>query len=792
MFMKRFWLTVVFFIVAAAILIFGFKEKSSQVNTPAVQGVLDLSLEDISKDNFILDGKWEFYWSELLNPGDLPIYQPSYITIPNTWNNIELNGKSLPAIGYATYKLKLILPKERPEMAIEIPDTYSSYTFYVNDSLLTANGKPAKNKEEAVPFWTLKTIKLPLQIDTLNIIVQVANFWHAKGGIYKAPVLANATKLLKQQSVAWGLDVFLGGCFFMSGLLFFGLYLFAKQDKSILFFSLFCIAYCYRIVGTEPYVFNGLFSQLSWFLTIRFEYLSLSLSVAFFVWYIRYLYPEEINRILVNTLFWISMAYTAIIIAFPVQLFTAILPIYLISLFFYIGYAFYIFTKASAHNRSGSDYAFLSSGVILILFFVINLSYFGFIYPLKSAVATGYILFLFFQSLILSFRFSFRLKHAAELAQQGLKAKSEFLSTISHEIRTPLNAVIGMSHLLLHSNPRQDQKENIEALSFSANNLMSLVNDILDFNKLEASQMKFEEIDISLKDIGEKIVKGHQGVARDKDILISYQADPEIPDIVKGDPTRLTQVLNNLVHNAVKFTSAGSVKLSLINEATDEHNTTVKFIIEDTGIGIPREKQKLVFEQFTQADSSTSRSYGGTGLGLSICKKILELQHISLYLQSEEGVGSLFWFTQTFPVVANRLNINNEVSGSILEDKPLRNYNILLAEDNAFNVMIAKSVLEEFGARIDVAGNGKEAVELFNARAYKIILMDLNMPVMDGYEATRLIQEKNTNIPVIALTATTEDEVLSKSGVSKFVAVVQKPFNPDVLCRTILRYTGQM
>lgn len=349
-----------------------------------------------------------------------------------------------------------------------------------------------------------------------------------------------------------------------------------------------------------------------------------------------------------------------------------------------------------------------------------------------------------------------------------------------------------MSHLLLHSNPRQDQKENIEALSFSANNLMALVNDILDFNKLEASQMKFEQIDMSLKDIGEKIIRGHQGVARNKDISISYHADPGIPDIVKGDPTRLTQVLNNLVHNAVKFTAAGSVKLSLINEATDEYTTTVKFMVEDTGIGIPQEKQKLVFERFTQADSSTSRSYGGTGLGLSICEKILELQHTRLHLQSEEGIGSVFWFLQTFPVSAHRNDINNDTFSDILNDKPLRNYQVLLAEDNAFNVMIAKSVLEGFGATVDVAVNGKEAVELFAPDVHKVVLMDLNMPEMDGYEATKLIQEKDNMVPVIALTATAEEEVMSNAGVSRFYAVVQKPFNPDGLCRTILRSTGQM
>ncbi|MCC6286537.1 MAG: response regulator [Chitinophagaceae bacterium] len=790
--MKRFWLTIVFFIIAAGVLIFGFKEKSSQIDIPAMQGVLDLGMENIAKGNFILDGKWEFYWSELLKPGDLPQYQPAYITVPNIWNNIELNGKSLSPIGYATYKLKLILPSHRPEMAIEIPDTYSCYILFINDKQLAQNGRPAKTKEAAIPFWTLKTVILPSNTDTFNIIMQVANFWHAKGGIYKAPVLANAKTLLKQESIDWGLDVFLAGCIFMSGLLFFGLYLFARHDKSILFFSIFCLVYFYRIIGTEPYVLHSVFDGLSWFFTIRLEYISLALSVAFFVMYIRYLYPEEINIILIKVLFWICIIYAGIIAVFPAQLFTAILPVYLVAMFFYIGYAFYVFAKASTHNRSGSDYAFLSSGVALILFFVINLSYFGFIYLLKAAITAGYILFLFFQSLILSFRFSFRLRQAAIQARQGLKAKSEFLSTISHEIRTPLNAVIGMSHLLLHSHPREDQKENIEALSFSAGNLMSLVNDILDFNKLEANQMKFEEIEMSLKDIGEHIIRGQQSFAHDKDLSISYYADAIIPDVVKGDPTRLTQVLNNLVHNAVKFTKTGSVKLSLLHEKRDEKTVTVKFVIEDTGIGIPADKQNMIFERFTQADSSTSRSYGGTGLGLSICKKILELQHTVLHLQSEEGVGSTFWFEQTFPAVTNVKHAAPETFSGILDDKPLRGYTILLVEDNAFNVMIAKSVLEEFGAKVDVATNGREATEQFNAEFHKVILMDLNMPVMDGYEATRLIRVQDRTVPIIALTATTDEEVTSKANDIEFSAIIQKPFNPDTLCRTILKQLGKV
>ena len=291
---------------------------------------------------------------------------------------------------------------------------------------------------------------------------------------------------------------------------------------------------------------------------------------------------------------------------------------------------------------------------------------------------------------------------------------------------------------------------------------------------------------MNLREIAKNIVLGEQSFAGSKKIKLEYAVDDQVPELVKGDPTRITQVMANLVHNAIKFTDEGWVKLSLRTEKADMHHAKITVTVEDSGIGISPDERKIIFKRFTQADSSTSRKYGGTGLGLAICRKILALHHSKLELSSSPGKGSAFWFTLSFPVVRRK-----EISPagySTAEDKPLQGYNLLLAEDNPLNAMIAKKLLEDFGAVVELAGNGREAVGKFDAAVHQVIIMDLNMPEMDGFEATRQLREKGVVVPVIALTATLATEIAEKAKDAGITDIVVKPFEPDGLCRTILKY----
>lgn len=786
--MRKIWLVVLTIVVIIWIVLFIKLNERERRAEPVKNGLLDLRNEEVNNKEFPLTGEWAFYWNQLLVPGE-KTGMKHYVPFPRLWKNIKINGEQLPSIGYATYELTLLLPPDAEPLGLRIPDIYSSYRLYINDRLAAENGKPAMQKKDARPFWTTQIVLLPQNRDTVHLLLQVANFWHSKGGPRKIIVLGNIAEIARRSRIDWGIDMATAGFMLMSCFLFFALYLFARSDKSILYFALFCFVYSYRILGTGPYLAFALFPKMNWFLALRIEYLSLVVALGFFFLYLRNLFPDETNKWIIRALLFISAVYSVLILATPVHFFSGLISFYLIVVFFYLGYAFFVFITAYIHRRNGSDFALLSGGVAFVLFLFLNLNYFQLVPVTKLMISSGYILFLFFQALILSFRFAYTLSYSARQAQLGVRAKSEFLSNMSHEIRTPLNAIVGLSHILLRDKPSRSQKGTLEAILFSANNLIALVNSILDFGKLEENKMRLERIDMNLREIGKNIIVAAQIFAEEKKIKLEYEVDPRLPEMLSGDPTRITQVLTNLVHNAIKFTDEGRVKLVILVEDISRQEVKVRFLVEDSGIGISPEEQKLIFKRFTQADSSTSRRYGGTGLGLSICIRILALYKSALQVSSIPGTGSVFEFTLSLPVVPEK---KTELAGpATIDAKPLQGRKVLLVEDNKLNAMIARLLLEDYGAAVEIVDNGREALTRFDGRVYDVVIMDINMPEMDGFEATRRLRNGGFSGPVIALTATLAVEIADQAKAAGITDIIVKPFDPLVLCNRILQSLKQ-
>jgi len=760
---------------------------ANPIPTPlAKAGVLDLRNIDLENFTIPIDGQWKLYWKQLKKPGSQETYH-EISKFPQLWSNTLWKGKFLPPQGFATYELMILLPREKQQLAFNIRDMYSAYTLYVNGKLIASNGIPGVSKETTVPYWSTQVKPFP-SADTLHLALQIANFHHSKGGNAKSIEIGSFSSLQADSNLDYAFDFLLTGCMVMGGLYFLGLYLLGRQDKATLYFALFCFFYSYRIIGAGDYAIHSIFPSLDWHLAIHCEYISLFLAVAMFALYTRNLYWDDTPHKIIFVMTGICFALAVITLISPPILFSKLINPFIGLLVFYILFATWIYIKAYRNKRIGATYALISTGAIFIIFIALILAYYDVTYPEKLALFIGYLGFFFCQSLILSFRFAYTLKKAKADAEMGLKVKSEFLSTMSHEIKTPLNAVVGMTHLMIREAPRPDQKQHLDVLLFSANNLLTIVNDILDLNTIEEGKIQFIEAPFNIAEIASNIISAYKMSATDTGIDLMLKLDNELPAKISGDAKRISQITGNLVQNAIKFTSKGWVRLEVSILNKHEKEITLKISVQDTGIGIAKEKQKLIFDQFTQIESSTTRGFGGTGLGLAISKRLLELQGSELQLKSEEGKGSDFYFVQTFPILEEDKK-QQQTSTENINEKPLKGVRVLIVEDNRMNVLVVQSFLRRWGAESDVSVNGQEALDHFDVTRHQIVLMDLHMPVLDGYQATKQLRERGETVPIIALTASLAPDVKQDMFSIGMTDIVSKPFNPDQLLSKILDQT---
>ncbi|MEM9338679.1 MAG: response regulator [Bacteroidota bacterium] len=750
---------------------FSLKAGAQQV----IKGSLHLEGQSFSSSPSVaLNGSWNFYPSKFIAPDSLTQETPIFLTVPKQWEK-----QGLPASGFGTYELTVFLKEYPTSLALRVPDFFSAYTLYVNGEQLANMGVPGRDKASEKPARKRTLVPLGhIQSDTLHLVIHISNFVHGRGGIGSPIYLGTYDFLSKRKFLQDSYDVFLTGCLVLGAFFFLGLYIFGRHEKTALYFALFCLVYGFRIVGWGNYVLNDLVN-IPYFIFIRLEYATLYLAVIFAWQYIKNLYPEETPNVLAKVFSILSLLWTATTLL-PVRIFSLWnVPFVFIILIAMVAIGV-IFIRAIANKRLGANYSAFSGLGILIVFAMKALAYLDIVEEVLWVSMVGQLIFFLFQSLILSKNFTKSWRLAKEQAESAAQVKADFLSVMSHEIRTPLNTVIGTTYHLLDENPRKDQAVELGNLKNASEYLLTLINNILDYSKIEAGKLELEKSDTALKRYCQNIFGIFSPIAQQKDIHACFEYDEALPEVVKLDRTRLNQILTNLIGNAIKFTKSGKVMFSVNNLGQKEKMVDVLFKVEDTGIGVRENLKEQIFQSFQQANTSITREYGGTGLGLSITKQLIELMGSSIQIESVPGQGSIFYFILSLPISDKTKLVEIEK-----EKIDLTGYLVLLVEDNQMNILIAKRLLEKWGLLVDVANNGIEAIEKAEEKQYDLILMDLQMPEMDGYQATRVLRSRGFTLPILALTASAMFEKSSKLIETGLDGLVTKPFNPDDLFHAI-------
>jgi signal transduction histidine kinase/CheY-like chemotaxis protein len=727
------------------------------------KGIIDLTQIDFNKtEDVSLEGQWEFYWNELIHPQDFILKKtPHYETFPKLWNDI--NGNSY---GYATYRVILQLPRSHPELALYIPDFYSSYQLFANGTLISRNGVVAKSKELYQPYFKPKTVRLPANTPQVELVLQIANFHHYRGGVAKSIYIGSESFITSHVSSSNGLIYLLVGMAFVCGLFFISLFTFNKSDRASFYFGLFCLSSSLYIMLRGEYLLLNFFPNLPWQLVTRLEHLSFFIGSFLFIRFVKHLFPQNVHKGIVNAISGISLFYVALAMFSPIYIYTALTPLFLGLMVLNIMYIKFVFLSAILHKRLGAVFAFVSVGLLSVSILYIIFYHFGWIRPIPYVYFSGLFGSFITMTLLISYRFADTMTKARIRAESAVEAKSQFLSNMSHEIRTPLNSVIALADLLQKTDSEEDKKEFLVSIKKSGETLLSIINDILDYSKIEANELIIRKNKLNIRDFLRDVYAINKPICNEKSITLKLFIDEEVPHCVVTDATRLQQILNNLVGNAIKFTKTGSIEIKVERIHEEAIPGNLKFSVIDTGPGIQEDKIPLLFERFSQIEDRESKKLTGTGLGLAISKLLSIALGGTIDVSSVWGEGSVFWFTIAAPEVCNKefesekellaaTQLSSHISFSSLK--------VLLVEDNAMNRLVAIKVLETLGITdIEIAHDGLEAIDKCEKHFYDLIFMDMEMPNMGGVEATKYIRQLVNHgyiSKIVAMTANvTEDD----------------------------------